>query len=171
MNDQQKSKEKKPRQNGRPKGHKKSPEHAIKLKEAGKLGGRPRRRVIYEKRILEPGEKVKLPEPDIVLEEILFYIRIRGTEEEIAAQYLISVETLNKKLKEHFGLGFLELKKQVAAAGDLAMRVTQFNHAKKNFNAAKHLGEIWLNQRTTSTVEVRNLGVPVYLPEKKTLND
>ena len=60
------------KKHGLPKGHKKTEEHAEKNRENGKLGGRPRRRVIYQKRILEPGERVELPQPDIVLEELLF---------------------------------------------------------------------------------------------------
>lgn len=171
MNKKKDISEKKPKKHGLPKGHKKSPEHAAKLKEAGKLGGRPRRRVIYEKRILEPGEKVDLPQPDIVLEELMFFIKVQGTEEEIAGHYLISVETLNKRLKEHFGLGFLELKNQCQAGGKLGLRVNQYNQSKNNTNMSKHLGECWLGQKTSTKVEVTNVGEPVFLPMKKKINE
>lgn len=162
---------KKPRVNGPPKGHKKSPEHAQKLREAGKKGGRPRRRVIFEKRLLEPGERVELPQPDIILEELIFFIKIQGTQEEIASHYMISIDTLDNKLKEHFGLGFSELKKQCQAGGKLGLRVTQYQQAKKNTNMSKHLGEIWLNQKTANKIEITSAGEPVFLPLKKQENE
>ena len=154
------------KKHGLPKGHKKSPEHAQKNREQGKLGGRPRRQVIYEKRILEPGERVELPQPAIILEELLFFIRIQGTEEEIAGHYMISVDTLNSRIKEHFGLGFSDLKKNCQAGGKLGLRVNQYNQSKKNTNMSKHLGECWLGQKTSTKVEVTNVGEPVFLPMK-----
>lgn len=164
--------DKKPhKKNGLPKGHTKSPEHAAKNREQGKLGGRPRRRVIYEKRILEPGERVELPQPDLVLEELMFFIKVQGTEEEIAGHYMISVETLNKRLKEHFGLGFLGLKNQCQAGGKLGLRVNQYNQSKNNTNMSKHLGECWLGQKSSTKVEITNVGEPVYLPKKKKLDE
>jgi AraC-like DNA-binding protein len=156
---------------GAPKGKKKTPEHAEKLKEAGKLGGRPRRRVIYEKRILEPGEKVELPAPDIVLEELLFFIKVQGTEEEIAAHYFMSVDTLNRRLKDHFNLGFADIKNQCQAGGKLGLRVNQYNQSKNNTNMSKHLGECWLGQKSSTKVEITNVGEPVYLPKKKKINE
>lgn len=142
------------KKHGLPKGHKKSEAHAEKLREAGKKGGRPRRRVIYQGRILEPGERVELPQPDMLLEELLFFIRVQGTEEEIAGHYMVAVETLNSRIKEHFGIGFCDLKKQVAAGGKLGLRVSQYNQSKKNTHMSKHLGEQWLNQKSNDKVSV-----------------
>jgi len=142
------------KKNGLPIGHKKTEEHAEKNREHGKKGGRPRRRVIYQGRILEPGEKVELPQPDMLLEELLFFIRVQGTEEEIAGHYLMSPDTLNARIKEHFGIGFSELKKQSAAGGKLGLRVSQYNQSKKNTHMSKHLGEQWLNQKSTDKVSV-----------------
>lgn len=164
-------KEKKPKVNGRPKGYKTSAEHAEKNKENGKLGGRPRRNVIYQKRILKPGERVELPQPDMILEEIMLYIRIQGTEEEIASHYLMSVDTLNNRLKEHFGCGFSDIKKLCQASGKLGMRLIQYNQSKKNTNMAKHLGECWLGQKSTTKVEVTNMDAPVYMPLKRPVDE
>jgi hypothetical protein len=166
-----KEKIKKPKRSGLPKGHKKSIEHAEKLREIGKLGGRPRREVIFKGRILKPGEKVDLPEPDIIIEELLYFLRIQGTEEEIAGHYLMSVDTLNRRIKEHLGLGFADLKKLVQAGGKLGLKITQHNQAKKSPIMSKHLGEIWLGQKSTNKLEVTNVGQPVFLPIKKKLNE
>lgn len=164
-------KEKKAKRNGRPAGFKITPEHAEKVREGGKLGGRPRRNVVYQKRILKPGERVELPEPDLILEEIMFFIRLQGTQEEIAAHYLMSDSTLNRRLVEHFGLGFEELKKACQAAGKLGLKVLQYNQSKKNIQMSKHLGECWLGQKSTTKVEVTNVDAPVYMPLKKVVDE
>lgn len=155
------------KKHGKPKGFTLDPDHAEKVRENGKLGGRPRTQVIYEKRLLKPGERVELPKIPIVLEELMFFIKVQGTEEEIAGHYMISVDTLNSRIKEHFGVGFSELKNSCYAGGKLSLRINQYKQSKVNTNMSKHLGECWLDQKNSSKVEVTHVGEPVFLPLKK----
>ena len=36
---------------------------------------------------------------------------------------------------------------------------------------AKHLGEVWLGQKSSSKVEVTNVGEPIFLPMKKKIDE
>lgn len=150
----------------RKKGEKLSPELVEKARQAAQKGGRPRQEFIYQKRILKKGEKVNIQGANLNLEEILFFIKIQATQEEIASHYFISPDTLSNRLKEHTGMGFSEIKKMGSAAGRLQMRVIQYNQSKNNPTMAKHLGEIWLDQKQVEKLEITTIDIPVYLPSK-----
>ena len=90
---------------------------------------------------------MSLPEKTIVMEQILYWIDLQATQEEVAGSFHVSVETLNNRLMDHFGMNFSELRKRTDGAGKLSLRRFQFNQAKKSATMAIWLGKHWLGQR------------------------
>lgn len=90
---------------------------------------------------------MKLPEKVIVFEQVQYWIELQATQEEVAGSFHVSVETLNFRLMEHFGMSFTELKKRCDGAGKLSLRRYQFKMAEKNTTMAIWLGKQWLGQK------------------------
>jgi len=104
----------------------------------GKPNGRPRIRV----RPVSKG----LPEKEIVLDQVIYWIGLQATAQEIASSFHVSTFTLDKAINDHFGTGFLELKKRCEGTGKLSLRRYQFKQAEKNASMAIWLGKQWLGQ-------------------------
>jgi len=90
---------------------------------------------------------MKLPEKSIVFEQILYWIDFQATQEEVAGSFHVSVETLNARLLERFGLTYSELLKRCGGQAKLALRRNQFVQSKTNATMAIWLGKQWLGQR------------------------
>ena len=87
------------------------------------------------------------PPREIILDDVLYWMELQATCEEIAGQFRVSESTLVRTLHEHFGMNFDDLYKRVGGAGKLSLRRYQFNQAKKSATMAIWLGKQWLNQR------------------------
>lgn len=90
---------------------------------------------------------------EINMEQVLYWIELQATAEEIAGSFRISVDTLDRRLREHYGLSFAELKKRCDGAERLNLRRNQAKLAETNAAMAIWLGKIWLNQRDDLEVE------------------
>jgi len=90
---------------------------------------------------------VGLPEKEIILDQVIYWAGLQATAEEVASSFFITVETLDRHLIEHFGMGFVELKKRVGGSGKLSLRRYQFQQAEKNTSMAIWLGKQWLGQK------------------------
>ena len=115
-----------------------------KSKGKSKLG-RPRIPIITED-LGKNGLAGKLPSKPIVLEEVLYWMQLQATAEEIAGSFYVSVDTLVTRLKEATGLSFSELKEKACGLGKLALRKNQFSLSKTNASMAIWLGKNWLDQ-------------------------
>lgn len=100
-----------------------------------------------------------LPTKEINFDQVIYWIKMQATAQEIASSFYTTEETLHKRLKEHFGMGFLELKKRYDGEGKLSLRRMQFNQAKKNASMAIWLGKQWLGQRDVVDVKEEVLGL------------
>lgn len=72
---------------------------------------------------------------------------IQCTEEEMAHIFRISTDTLESRIREHYGLKFSEAYKKFSDAGKESLRRYQFNLAKTNATMAIFLGKQWLGQK------------------------
>lgn len=84
---------------------------------------------------------------EINFDQILYWINLQATAEEIAGSFRITTETLDRQLKSYFGFGFMELRKLVDGEGKLSLRRYQFQQAEKNASMAIWLGKQWLGQK------------------------
>lgn len=118
-------------------------------KRTGKPNGRPKILVSPPIDPQAPPEqwKGKVPEKVINLEQVLYWMELQATEEEIAGAFRVDPKTLDARLKESFGLGFSELKKRTSGKMKIAVRRYQFQQAEKNATMAIWLGKIWLGQK------------------------
>ncbi len=118
-------------------------------KPTGKPNGRPPVPVIGPSDPNKPPVewKGKLPEKFVNIDQVIYWIELQATAQEIASSFRISTETLDKKLKESTGMGFLELKERCDGTKKITLRRYQFQQAETNPNIARWLGQIWLKQQ------------------------
>jgi hypothetical protein len=90
---------------------------------------------------------MSIPEKVIVFDQVLYWINLQATQEEVAGSFHVSVETLNGRLLDHFGVNFSELRKRCDGEAKLSLRRYQFNLAKTNTSMAIWLGKQWLGQK------------------------
>lgn len=131
-----------------------------KLKPPPKANGRPRKegprykcgKIARPQSPYEPGRprivsNIQIPEKQIILEQVLYWIDLQATQEEIAGSFRVSVETLDSRLIEAFGMRFSELRKRCSGQAKLALRRYQFEQAKKSATMAIWLGKQWIGQK------------------------
>ena len=131
-------------------------------KPTGRPNGRP-------KKIVKPPVDPKsppiewngiVPAKEINLDQV--------TAEEIAGSFRVSVDTLDRRLREAFGMGFAELRKRCNGLHKLSLRRYQFQQAERSATMAIWLGKIWLGQRETIVTETIVKGedpVQIYIPD------
>lgn len=107
-------------------------------------GGRPKIPMITED--LGDLEK-KLPPRPIELRQVMYWMDLGATAQEIAGAHHVSVDTLDRRLKEELGLPFAELKKKCCGASKIKLRNNQFKLSEKNASMGIWLGKQWLGQR------------------------
>jgi len=88
----------------------------------------------------------QVPEKQIDLDQVLYWIEMQATKQEIAASFRMDVNTLEGYLKEGFGMGFSTLKEKVNGTGKLSLRRYQFKQAENSATMAIWLGKCWLGQ-------------------------
>lgn len=124
-------------------------------------GGRPRIPLITE----DLGTlESKLPTRAIVLDQVIYWMDLGGTAEEIAGSFRVSVDTLDRRLREEVGLSFAELKEKACGAAKLKLRNNQFKLSEKNATMAIWLGKMWLGQLDPDKQAIVNI-------DKTMLND
>lgn len=124
-------------------------------KPTGKPGGRPRIPIITPD-LDEKGLAKKLPPKEIVLEEVLYWMDLGATAEEIAGACRVGVTTLDVRLREMTGMGFRELKERTCGTMKLELRRNQFNLSKTNSALAIWLGKVWLGQKDNEALDQAN---------------
>lgn len=77
-------------------------------------------------------------------EEMCF---IQCTQVEMANILRLHPETLAQKVKEHYGVEYLEAFDRYSSGGKKSLRRRQYALSEHNANMAIHLGKLWLGQR------------------------
>jgi hypothetical protein len=82
-------------------------------KPTGRPNGRPEKKAVPPVDPKSPPAEWKgtVPEKEINLDQVLYWTELQATAEEIAGAFRVSVDTLDRRLREAFGMGFAELKK------------------------------------------------------------
>lgn len=101
-------------------------------------GGRPKIKAGWDK-----------IQKEINLNQVIYWIGLQATAEEIAGAFRVDFDTLNARIKEEFGCGFSELKKLLGNGADakIALRRNQFKLSESNASMAIWLGKQWLEQK------------------------
>lgn len=106
---------------------------------------------------------------EIDLKQVIYWIGLQATAQEIAGSFRVSVATLDLRLKENLGMTFTELKEALGhgADGKLRLRQMQFELARTNPSMAIWLGKQWLDQKDTIHQEttLKNDNVQIYIPD------
>jgi hypothetical protein len=89
----------------------------------------------------------RLPAKEINFDQIRYWIDIGATCEEIAGSFYVSVDTLNRRIKEKYGIGFEELKNRSSGAAKIKLRLNQLKMSERNAAMGIWLGKIWLSQK------------------------
>ena len=139
-------------------------------KPTGRPNGRPKKTVKPPVDPKAPPAEWKgtIPEKEINLDQVLYWTELQATAEEIAGAFRVSVDTLDRRLREAFGMGFAELRKRCNGLHKLSLRRYQFQQAERNATMAIWLGKIWLGQRETIVTETIVKGedsVRIYIPD------
>jgi hypothetical protein len=139
-------------------------------KPTGRPNGRPKKTVKPPVDPKAPPSEWKgvVPEKEINLDQVLYWTELQATAEEIAGAFRVSVDTLDRRLREAFGMGFAELRKRCNGLHKLSLRRYQFQQAERNATMAIWLGKIWLGQRETIVTETIVKGedpVQIYIPD------
>ncbi|MEI8328390.1 MAG: hypothetical protein WCG14_00075 [Chlamydiia bacterium] len=139
-------------------------------KPTGRPNGRPKKTVEPPVDPKAPPAEWKgtIPEKEINLDQVLYWTELQATAEEIAGAFRVSVDTLDRRLREAFGMGFAELRKRCNGLHKLSLRRYQFQQAERNATMAIWLGKIWLGQRETIVTETIVKGedpVRIYIPD------
>ncbi len=107
-------------------------------------GGRPKIPLIT--RDLSDLEN-KLPKREINFDQVLYWIDLGSPAEEIAGAFHVSCDTLERRIKEHTGLGFAQLKERCSGGAKTNLRNNQYKLSETNATMGIWLGKQWLGQR------------------------
>lgn len=107
-------------------------------------GGRPKIPMICEDLGKLEG---KLPPRPIMLDQVLYWMDIGGTQEEIAGSFRVSKDTLERRLIEMTGLSFAQLKEKACGAAKIKLRNNQMKLSETNATMAIWLGKQWIGQK------------------------
>jgi hypothetical protein len=127
---------------------------SFKVSMAKGKGGRPKIPMITEN--LDELEG-KLPSKVLVLDQVLYWMDLGSSAEEIAGSYRISVDTLDRRLKEKTNLSFAELKERCSGGAKTRLRHNQFKLSEKNATMAIWLGKVWLGQKDNDEKNHQNV--------------
>ena len=139
-------------------------------KPTGRPNGRPKKMIKPPADPKAPPSEWKgvVPEKEINLDQVLYWTELQATAEEIAGAFRVSIDTLDRRLREAFGMGFAELRKRCNGLHKLSLRRYQFQQAERNATMAIWLGKIWLGQRetiVTETIVKEEDPVRIYIPD------
>ena len=89
----------------------------------------------------------KLPSRKIELKQVLYWMDLGASQEEIAGAHYVSVDTLHRRLKEMTGQSFAEIKEKSCGTAKIRLRNNQYKMSEKNASMGIWLGKQWLGQR------------------------
>lgn len=95
-----------------------------------------------------------LPNKEIVLANVMYWMDLGATAQEIAGSHYVSVDTLDRRLKEFTGMSFADLREKVCGGAKLKLRNNQFKMSENNATMAIWLGKQWLGQKETTDVNL-----------------
>jgi len=98
------------------------------------------------------------PRIEIDYEEVIKLCHIQATAEEIAYVLGVSADTLDRRLKEKYDIGFAEFFKKHSAMGKISLRRNMFKLSETNATMA-----IWLSKQ--------HLGMRDNLPEEAPIEE
>lgn len=145
-----------------------------KKKEPNEQKNGTRRRLEKEVKSNRGRKKIKanfqMIQREINFDQVLYWIGLQATAEEIAGSFRVSISTLDLRLKEHFGMNFTDLKKSLGngADGKLTLRRHQLRLAETNASVNIWLGKQWLDQKDIvhqKTTLEEDSSIKVYLPD------
>ena len=87
------------------------------------------------------------PRKEIDFEIVKKLCGIQCTAEEIATFFGVSADTIDRRLREKYKVGFAEFFKKNNSQGKISLRRNQFALSKKSAGMAIFLGKNYLNQR------------------------
>lgn len=93
------------------------------------------------------------PRKEINFEELDRLCAIQCTAQEIADWFEVSVDTIERRIKENFEVGFAEYFSKKKSLGKISLRRKQFQLADKNAAMAIWLGKQWLDQKDEQTIK------------------
>ena len=139
-------------------------------KPTGRPNGRPKKKAVPPVDPKSPPSEWKgtVPEKEINLDQVLYWTELQATAEEIAGAFRVSVDTLDRSLREAFDMGFAELRKRCNGLHKLSLRRYQFQQAERSAAMAIWLGKVWLGQRetvVTETIFKEEDPVQIYIPD------
>jgi len=89
----------------------------------------------------------KLPSRTIELKQVLYWMDLGATQEEIAGAHYVSVDTLKRRLFEVTGETFAQIKEKTCGNAKIKLRNNQYRMSENNATMAIWLGKQWLGQR------------------------
>jgi hypothetical protein len=127
-------------------------EDVVLSKKPNKNGGSP-----------QAGDKPKMGRPVIEIDYSLFesLCEIQCTLPEIAGVLKVSEDTVERRVKEHYGETFAETYKKHSAPGLMSLRRHQFRMAESNATMAIWLGKQYLGQTDRMDLNVRELDATI----------
>jgi AraC-like DNA-binding protein len=141
---------------------------------AKKTQAEPEKKPFRSKRADGRGHRKKIEanfkniEKEVNINQVVYWIGLQATMDEIAGSFNISPDTLDRRLREEFGMSFAVLKKRMGDGGQgkLSLRKYQFDQARNNSTMAIWLGKQWLGQKDTIVNEniTRDESVKIYIP-------
>ena len=117
-----------------------------KKKKKGRGAGRPKIPLITPD-LGAVDKKGKIAPRPIILTDVYYWMDLQATAEEISGSFRVSVDTLNRRLKEATGHSFAELKEKVCGGCKIQLRKNQLNLTKTSAAMGIWLGKVWLNQK------------------------
>lgn len=112
------------------------------------------------------------PKKEIDFNELDKLCHIQCTAEEIAAWFECTVETIEARIRENFGIGFLEYYAEKRGIGKISLRRRQFQKAMDGCSTMLiWTGKQYLNQKDKQEIEqdIKSNGqqIQVYIPDNQ----
>lgn len=101
-----------------------------------------------------------LPARVIDLTQVIYWLELGATTQEIAGSFHVGVSTLERKVKEHFNCTVAELRELCGGTAKLYLRHKQFESISTSVDMQKFLGKEWLGQNSKGddSDKLKNLG-------------
>lgn len=103
--------------------------------------------------------KMGRPKKELDWDQLEKLCQIQCTAEEIAGWFGVSVDTVERRIKETHGVTFAEYFKKHSASGKISLRRTQYKMAETNPAMAIWLGKQYLDQKDHRHYENLNVNV------------
>lgn len=89
--------------------------------------------------------------------QVLYWLDLGATKEEIAGAFYTSADTLGRRIEEHFGMTFAELKEKCVGAAKIRLRHNQMKLSEKSAAMAIWLGKVMLGQKDNQEMPIESL--------------